>query len=84
MMKTCDRVKWDYIHGCLSKLGFNTTWIQSVMRCVTCVRYVVRVNAKLAPPVVPPLYLERYLQRKDTKGEFVANVQGEVMKSFLL
>jgi hypothetical protein len=33
MMKTYDRVEWDYLHGCLSKLGFAPSWIQSVMRC---------------------------------------------------
>jgi hypothetical protein len=39
MMKTYDRVEWDYLHGFLSKLGFALAWIQSVMRCVTCLRY---------------------------------------------
>jgi hypothetical protein len=53
MMKAYDRVEWDYLHGCLSKLGFDPTWIQSVMRCVTCVRYAVRVNGELTAPVIP-------------------------------
>jgi hypothetical protein len=53
MMKAYDRVEWDYLHGCLSKLGFSPSWIQSVMRCVTCVRYAVRVNGELTKPVVP-------------------------------
>jgi hypothetical protein len=47
IMKAYDRVEWDYLHGCLSKLGFAPTWIQSVMTCVTCVRYAVRVNGEL-------------------------------------
>jgi hypothetical protein len=37
MMKAYDRVESNYLHGCLCKLGFNSSWIQSVMRCVTCV-----------------------------------------------
>jgi hypothetical protein len=53
MMKAYDRVEWNYLHGCLCKLGFDPTWIQSVMRCVTCVRYAVRVNGELTEPVVP-------------------------------
>ena len=53
MMKAYDRVEWDYLHGCLTKLGFAPSWIQSVMRCVTCVRYAVRVNGELPEPVVP-------------------------------
>jgi hypothetical protein len=53
MMKAYDRVEWDYLQGCLSKLGLAPPWIQSVMRCVTCVRYAVRVNGELTEPVVP-------------------------------
>jgi hypothetical protein len=37
MMKAYDRVEWNYLYGCLCKLGFNSRWIQTVMRCVTCV-----------------------------------------------
>ena len=41
------------LHACLSKLGFAPAWIDSVMRCVTNVRYAVRVNCELTDPVVP-------------------------------
>ena len=53
MMKDYDRVEWDYLHGCLSKLGFDPVWISSNMRCVTNVRYAIRVNGELTKPVVP-------------------------------
>jgi hypothetical protein len=53
MMKAYDWVEWNYLHGYLCKLGFNSTWIQTVMRCVTCVRYAVHVNGKLTEPVIP-------------------------------
>jgi hypothetical protein len=53
MMKAYDRVEWNYLYGCLCKLGFDPEWIKSVMRCVTCVRYAVRVNGKLTSPVIP-------------------------------
>jgi hypothetical protein len=53
MMKAYDRVEWNYLRGCLAKLGFTKTWIDSVMRCVTSVRYVVRVNGELTNLVVP-------------------------------
>jgi hypothetical protein len=53
MMKAYDRVEWNYLYGCLCKLGFDATWIRSVMRCVTCVCYVVRVNGELTKPVFP-------------------------------
>jgi hypothetical protein len=49
-MKVYDR---EYIHGCLSKLGFASSWINSAMRCVTSARYAVRVNVVLTSPVIP-------------------------------
>jgi hypothetical protein len=53
MMKAYDRIEWEYLHGCLTKLGFSTDWINSVMRCVTNARYAVKVNGELTSPVVP-------------------------------
>jgi hypothetical protein len=53
MMKAYDMVEWDYLRGCLSKLGFATPWINTVMRCVTEVPYAVKVNGELTRPVVP-------------------------------
>jgi hypothetical protein len=53
MMKAYDCVEWSYLHGCLLKLGFADPWIDSVMRCVTRVRYAVRVNGELTEPVIP-------------------------------
>jgi hypothetical protein len=41
MMKAYDRVEWEYLRGCLCKLGFAPEWINTVMRCVTNVRYAV-------------------------------------------
>jgi hypothetical protein len=53
MMKAYDRVEWNYLEGCLLKLGFSPSWTSTVMRCVTMVRYAIRVNGELTQPVVP-------------------------------
>jgi hypothetical protein len=52
MMKAYDRVEWNYLYGCLVKLGFALPWIKSVMRCVTNVRYAVKVNGDRTQPVI--------------------------------
>jgi hypothetical protein len=31
MMKAYDRIEWEYLHGCLSKLGFATNWMNMVL-----------------------------------------------------
>jgi hypothetical protein len=54
MMKAYDTVEWHYLYGCLVKLGFAHPWINSVMRCVTNVRYVIRVKGDLTEPVIQP------------------------------
>ena len=53
MMKGYDRVEWDYLSGCLQKLGFSQSWISTVIRCDTMVRYDVRVNSDLTQSVIP-------------------------------
>jgi hypothetical protein len=54
MMKAYDRVEWNFLFGCLQKLGFDQNWIEMVMRCcVTSVRYAVRVSDELTELVIP-------------------------------
>jgi hypothetical protein len=53
MMNAYDRIEWAYLHGCLTKLGFDVGWVNAVMRCVTSARYAVEVNGDLTSPVIP-------------------------------
>jgi hypothetical protein len=80
MMKAYDRVEWDYLHGCLSKLGFAATWINSVMRCVTKVRYAVKVNGELMKPVVPT----RGIRQGDPISPYLFLLQTEGLSCLLL
>jgi hypothetical protein len=63
MMKAYDRVEWDYLRRVLQKLGFHQSWISSVMRCVSSVRYAIRINGestrslRQGDPISPYLFL---------------------------
>lgn len=80
MMKAYDRVEWNYLHGCLSKLGFAPTWIASVMRCVTNVRYAVKVNGELTEPVVP----SRGIRQGDSISPYLFLLCTEGLSSLLV
>lgn len=53
MTKAYDRIEWSYLKGVLLKLGFHVNWVDMVMRCVTSVKYAVRVNGILTNPFIP-------------------------------
>ena len=46
MSKAYDRVEWDCLQQIMQKLRFHDKWISIVMRCVTSVKYVVRINGQ--------------------------------------
>lgn len=46
MSKTYDRVEWECLKQIMKKLGFHEKWISTVMRCVSSVKYAVRINGQ--------------------------------------
>ena len=53
MTKAYDRVEWKYLKGVLLKLDFNARWVEMVMRCITSVKYTVKVNGDFTEPFKP-------------------------------
>jgi hypothetical protein len=53
LSKAYDRVDWDFLNKVLLKLGFQSSWVQWVMSCVTSLRYRVRFNGGGDAPFFP-------------------------------
>lgn len=52
-MKAYDRVEWNYLESILLKLGFSIIFVRLIMKCVTSVRFSVKVNGVLLPYFTP-------------------------------
>ena len=53
LSKAYDRVEWCFLRNALLKLGFQSTWVDRVMTCVTSVRYTIRFNGVMSAPFTP-------------------------------
>jgi hypothetical protein len=53
MMKAYDRVEWPFLEAMMRKLGFPDHMINLIMKCVSSVRFSVKVNGELLPHFIP-------------------------------
>uniref|UniRef100_A0A8R7PG21 Reverse transcriptase domain-containing protein n=1 Tax=Triticum urartu TaxID=4572 RepID=A0A8R7PG21_TRIUA len=79
MMKAYDRVEWHFLEAILTKLGFNMVFVRLIMKCVSSVRFSVRVNGELLPFFTP----SRGLRQGDPASPFLFLLCAEGFSSLL-
>jgi hypothetical protein len=53
MTKGYDRVEWIFLERMLIKMGFALPWVRMVMRCITTVRFSVKLNGDVSESFLP-------------------------------
>ena len=53
MSKVYDKVEWLCLEKIMAKLGFGEKWRKLIMKCVTLVSYLVKINGKPRGKIIP-------------------------------
>lgn len=53
MSKAYDRVEWSFLRDMMERLGFDREWIKLIMKCISTVKYQIKVNKDITDIIYP-------------------------------